>query len=199
LIFIAAGWIIYEAVHKIIKPTVIDNIQIGAGVMAISAIVNLFVSRKLYQVARKTDSIALEADALHLKTDVYTSAGVAVGLFLIWVSGWHFLDPLVAILVAILILKESYSLLRSAYSPLLDTSLSGEETRVIEKVIIQKGFTFHNLRSRKSGQYRFADFHLELPENMPLKEVHCICDEIEDEIKSRINHIEIQIHVEPVR
>ena len=79
--------------------------------MAVSAFINFFISRKLYKVAKKTDSIALEADALHLKTDVYTSVGVAVGLCLIWLTGWQFLDPIVAISVAILILKESYTLL----------------------------------------------------------------------------------------
>jgi cation diffusion facilitator family transporter len=197
LIFIAAGWIIYEAIHKIIKPEPIENIEVGAAVMAVSAFVNFLVSRKLYKVAKKTDSIALEADALHLKTDVYTSIGVAFGLMLIWVTGWKFLDPIVAISVAMLILKESYLLLKNAYSPLLDTSLSTEENNIIGDVITQKGFAFHDLRSRKSGQYRFADVHLELPENMVLKDVHKICDEIETEIKNKINHIEIQIHVEP--
>ena len=197
LIFIAAGWIIYEAIHKIIKPEPIENIEVGAAVMAVSALINFMVSRKLYRVAKKTDSIALEADALHLKTDVYTSIGVAAGLLLIWITGWKFLDPIVAISVALLILKESYSLLKNAYSPLLDTSLSTEENNVIGDVITQKGLSFHDLRSRKSGQYRFADVHLELPENMVLKDVHRICDEIEAEIKNKISHIEIQIHVEP--
>lgn len=197
LIFIAAGWIIYEAIHKIIKPAPIENIEIGAAVMAVSGFINFLVSRKLYKVAKETDSIALEADALHLKTDVYTSVGVAAGLLLIWVTGWKFLDPIVAISVALLILKESYSLLKNAYSPLLDTSLSLAENKIISDVITQKGFSYHNLRSRKSGQYRFADVHLELPENMLLKDVHRICDEIEVEIKTKISHMEIQIHVEP--
>lgn len=198
LIFVAAGWIIYEAVHKIIQPAAVENIEIGAAVMAVSALVNFFISRKLYKVAKKTDSIALEADALHLKTDVYTSVGVAVGLCLIWLTGWHFLDPIVAISVAILILKESYTLLRNAYSPLLDASLSSEENLIIGEVMQKRGLAFHDLRTRKSGQYRFADLHLEMPQNMALKDVHEICDEVEDEIKSKISHIEIQIHVEPV-
>jgi len=198
LIFIAAGWIIYEAIHRIIKPAAVENIEIGVAVMAVSAVVNFFISRKLYKVAKRTDSIALEADALHLKTDVYTSFGVALGLLLIWLTGWHFLDPIVAISVAILILKESYTLLRNAYSPLLDSSLSLKENLIIEEVLQKRGLAFHNLRTRKSGQYRFADLHLEMPENIALKDVHGICDEIEEEIKSKINHIEIQIHVEPV-
>jgi cation diffusion facilitator family transporter len=95
LIFIAAGWIIYEAIHKIILPAPIENIEIGAAVMAVSGFINFLVSRRLYKVAKKTDSIALEADALHLKTDVYTSVGVAAGLLLIWITGWKFLDPIV--------------------------------------------------------------------------------------------------------
>jgi cation diffusion facilitator family transporter len=197
LIFIAAGWIIFEAIHKIIKPAPIENIEVGAAVMAVSAFINFLVSRRLYMVAKKTDSIALEADALHLKTDVYTSVGVAAGLLLIWITGWKFLDPIVAISVAFLILKESYSLLKNAYSPLLDASLSTEENKIISDVITRKGFSFHDLRSRKSGQYRFADVHLELPEQMVLKDVHSICDEIEGEIKNKIGIIEIQIHVEP--
>jgi cation diffusion facilitator family transporter len=198
LIFIAAGWIIYEAIQKILNPSGVENLGVGVAVMAVSAVVNTLVSRKLYQVAKKTESIALEADALHLKTDVYTSAGVAVGLLLIWITGWHFLDPIVAILVALLIIKESFMLLRNAYSPLLDSSLSEDETSIIIGAITRRGLTYHNLRTRKSGHYRFVDFHLELPEKMTLKQVHEICDQVEDEIKSNFSHIEIQIHVEPV-
>lgn len=197
LIFVAAGWIIYEAVRKLSSPREVENIGVGAVVMAVSAVVNLLVSRKLYRVARKTDSIALEADALHLKTDVYTSAGVALGLLLIWLSGWHFLDPVIAIAVALLIIRESVALLRNAYAPLLDGALTGEEAAVITEIITRHGFSFHNLRTRKSGQYRFADLHLELPGNMTLKEVHTICDALEHEIERRISHIEVQIHVEP--
>jgi cation diffusion facilitator family transporter len=198
LIFVAALWIIYEAIHKMLVPAPVENIEIGAAVMAVSAGINFFVSRKLYKVARKTDSIALEADALHLKTDVYTSGGVAVGLLMLWITGWHILDPLVAITVALFILRESYNLLRNAYSPLLDTSLSNEENRIISNVLASRGFAFHNLRTRKSGHYRFADVHLEMPGSMELKEVHKICDLIEEEIRSKISSIEIQIHVEPV-
>jgi cation diffusion facilitator family transporter len=197
LIFIAAGWIIYEAVHKIIAPAPVENIEIGAAVMAVSAVVNFFVSRKLYKVAKKTDSIALEADALHLKTDVYTSIGVAAGLLLLWITNWHILDPLVAIAVALLILRESYKLMRSAFSPLLDTSLSSEETQIIREEISRRGLAFHNLRTRKSGSFRFAELHLEMPENTNLKDVHDLCDEIEQAIVNRIRHMDINIHVEP--
>lgn len=197
LIFIAAGWIIYEAIHKIIEPVTIEKIGIGSIVMGISACVNFVISRRLYKVAKGTDSIALEADALHLKTDVYTSAGVAAGLLLIAITGWVILDPIIAILVALMILKESYVLLLAAFSPLIDSSLSEEENTIIRDEIIKRNLSFHNLRTRKSGHFRFADLHLELPENMSLKDVHKICDEIENEIEQRIPHMNINIHVEP--
>ena len=202
LIFIAAGWIIFEAIEKILSRSHIiksqESIVIGAIVMMLSAIVNTLVSRKLYKVAKKTDSIALEADALHLKTDVYTSLGVSLGLFLIWLTGWNFLDPIIAIAVALLILKESFSLLNSAYSPLLDTSLSDDEIQTIKNVITAHSLSFHNLKTRKSGQFRFADLHLELPATMELKKAHDLCDEIENEVKQKIKNIEFNIHIEPL-
>jgi len=197
LIFIAAIWIIYEAIHKIIAPAPVENIGIGTLVMVLSAITNFFVSRRLYKVAKETDSIALEADALHLKTDVYTSIGVAAGLLMLLLTGWQFLDPAIAIAVAMLILKESYELLKNAYSPLMDVSLSDEEVKIFNEEMSQRGLPFHNLKTRKSGHFRFADLHLELPENMELKDVHRICDEIENVLSSKLKNLEINIHVEP--
>lgn len=199
LIFVAAFWIIYEAVKKIIHPEPIGSIWIGVVVMAISAIVNVVVSRKLYKVAKETDSIALEADALHLKTDVYTSGGVAIGLALIWFTGYYFLDPVVAILVALLILKESYQLFRKAYGPLLDIALPEEDVETISRVIREHcrgNIDFHNLRTRKSGNYKYVDFHLNLPSNMTVKEAHDLCDLIEQNIKKLVDHAEVTIHVE---
>jgi cation diffusion facilitator family transporter len=196
LIFIAAIWIIYEAIHKLLIGAPIENASIGIIVMTISAIANFFVSRHLYKVAKRTDSIALEADALHLKTDIYTSGGVAGGLILIWITGIRIIDPIVAILVALLILRESYELLIRAYKPLLDTAISDNEIAVIEKCIHQSKYTYHDLKSRQSGRQRFIEFHLVMPGDIPLKDAHQKCDEIEELIKSKISHINILIHVE---
>ncbi|NQV03299.1 MAG: cation transporter [Bacteroidia bacterium] len=201
LIFVAAFWIIYEAIKRIIDPEPIGSIWIGVVVMTISAIVNILVSRKLYKVARETDSIALEADALHLKTDVYTSLGVAVGLALIWITGYHFLDPVVAILVALLILKESYHLFRKAYGPLLDIALPEEDVETIHQIIkdhCSGKIDYHNLRTRKAGNYRYVDFHLNVPSDMTVKEAHELCDLIEQNMKKLFNFTEITIHVEHI-
>jgi cation diffusion facilitator family transporter len=198
LIFVAAGWIIYEAIEKVLDPKPIESIGIGSLVMFIAAFVNLLVSRKLYKVAKATDSVALEADALHLKTDVYTSLGVALGLLLIWVTKWHILDPFIAILVALIILKESFSLLLNAFAPLLDASLTEDEIKIIQQTISSRNIPYHNLKTRKAGPYRFADVHIEMHEGTDLKTVHDICDEIEEEVKGKIKNIDLNIHVEPI-
>jgi len=173
-------------------------LELGIGVMAISAIVNFFVSRRLYKVAKATDSIALEADALHLKTDVYTSLGICIALIMIRLTGWNWLDPIIALMVAMLIVKESYVLLKAAYAPLLDSSLKADEVKAIEDILQNYPVRYHDLKTRKAGQYRFAEMHIELPSTLPLQEVHDLCDDIEEKIKSKIGPIEINIHVEPI-
>ncbi|HOK51437.1 MAG: cation diffusion facilitator family transporter [Bacteroidales bacterium] len=199
LILGAAGWIVYEAIHKLISANYeIQMLELGIGVMAISAIVNFFVSRRLYKVAKATDSIALEADALHLKTDVYTSLGICIALIMIRLTGWNWLDPIIALMVAMLIVKESYVLLKAAYAPLLDSSLKADEVKAIEDILQNYPVRYHDLKTRKAGQYRFAEMHIELPSTLPLQEVHDLCDDIEEKIKSKIGPIEINIHVEPI-
>ncbi|HNW70885.1 MAG TPA: cation diffusion facilitator family transporter [Bacteroidales bacterium] len=200
LIFIAAGWIIFEAVKKILEPALPESLGIGTIVMGVSAIVNFIVSRRLYNVGKETDSVALEADGLHLKTDVYTSLGVALGLLLIWVFKIALLDPIVAILVAMLILRESFVLLKKAYYPLLDTPLPEKEISIIEKNInkhLKPGMSYHMLRSRKAGPKRYVDLHLEVPGDITVNESHELCDIIEHEIEHELENTEVYIHIEP--
>lgn len=200
LILVAAIWIIYEAVHKFIKPEPVDTLGVGILVMGISGLVNFFVSRRLYKVAKETDSVALEADALHLKTDVYTSVGVAVGLGLLWLTGLQWLDPLVAILVALLITYESFVLLKKAYNPLLDTTLPENDLKIIRECIqrhLKDGMTYHQLRARISGHYKYVDLHLEVPSDISVAESHQLCDDIEAEICRVFENTEVQIHIEP--
>jgi len=199
LIFVASVWIIIEAVKKIINPGEIDSVGLGFIVMFISAAINFIVSKKLYKVAKQEDSIALEADALHLKADVYTSLGVGGGLFLIWLTGLNYLDPIVAILVAIFILKESFELLKTAFNPLLDVKLSDEEIEIIKDKINQYDSVFcnyHDLKTRKSGRIRYIDLHLVFPENKSIKEAHDICDRIEQNIEQVLKYAEVMIHLE---
>lgn len=199
LIFAASIWIIIEAVKKIIAPREIESVGVGFIVMFISSAINFMVSKKLYKVAKEEDSIALEADALHLKADVYTSLGVGIGLFLIWLTNLNYLDPIVAILVAIFILKESFELLKTAFNPLLDAKLSDEEIKIIKDNINKYSSiycNYHDLKTRKSGRIRYVDLHLVFPENKSVKDAHDICDKIEYDIKQVLNYTEIMIHLE---
>ncbi len=198
LIFAAAIWIIIEAIKKLTGEEIqLEKIWIGSVVMVISAIVNVIVSRRLYRVARETHSVALEADALHLKTDVYTSAGVAIGLFLILITDIKWLDPVVAIMVALFIIKESYSLLSRAFSPLLDSAWNDDEIENLERKLNEMEVNYHDLRTRVAGNYRFIDIHIEIPEKESVGNAHKYCDMIENELTSAYDNLTVTIHVEP--
>jgi len=198
LILIAAIWIIVEAVRKLVgEKTEFEFIWLGALVMFVSAAVNTFVSRKLYKTARETKSIALEADALHLKTDVYTSLGVAVGLILIMLTGIDWLDPVVAIIIALVIINESFSLLKRAFLPLLDTAWPVDEIEDLEKVLQGMDVNYHDLRTRVAGNYRFIDFHIQISEDESVGNAHQYCDMIENELNRIYDNLTVTIHVEP--
>ena len=198
LIFIAAVWIIVEAVKKLFGERIeLESIALGSIVMLISAIVNTYVSRKLYKVARATNSVALEADALHLKTDIFTSLGVAVGLGLIMATGINWLDPVIAILVALFIIREAYILLTKAFTPLLDAAWSSNEIEELEKKLDGLDVSYHDLRTRVAGNYRFVDIHIQIPEDVSVGSAHKYCDKIESELTSFYKNLTVTIHVEP--
>ncbi|MEY8001460.1 cation diffusion facilitator family transporter [Clostridium sp. Mt-5] len=199
LIFTASIFIIIEASKRLLSGKEIGSSTLGFLIMFLSAIINFFVSKKLYKVAEKNDSIALKADALHLRTDVYSSLGVGVGLFLIWITNLHFLDPLVAIFIALFILKEAFNLLKTAFDPLVDVKLSDDEISIITNAISKysSGYCgFHKLRTRKSGNKRYVDLHLVFPGNMHMKRAHDICNNIEAEMSRSLENTEVMIHLE---
>lgn len=198
LIFIAAVWIIFEAVKKLLGDQIeLESIALGSIVMFISALVNTYVSRKLYKVAKATNSVALEADALHLKTDVYTSLGVAVGLGLIIITGINWLDPFIAILVALFIVYEAYRLMIKAFTPLLDAAWNINEIHELEKTLKRLDVSYHDLRTRVAGNYRFVDIHIQIPQDVSVGKAHTYCDKIENELTSIYENLTVTIHVEP--
>lgn len=199
LIFVASGWIIYEAVKKLMGENMkLESVWLGAVIMLISAVVNTIVSRRLYIVAKQTNSVALEADALHLKTDVYTSMGVAAGLGLIMITGINWLDPVVAIMVALFIIYESFVLLKKAFTPLIDEAWNSDEIKELEGTLKELNVNYHELRTRISGNYRFADVHIEIPKDQSVENAHHYCDMIEEKLTSRFSNLNVTIHVEPV-
>ncbi|MBU4491345.1 MAG: cation diffusion facilitator family transporter [Euryarchaeota archaeon] len=202
LIFIAAIIILYKATEKIINKEGIEYDLIGAGIviMGISAVVNFIVSRKIMKVARKAESIALEADAYHLTTDVYTSVGVGIGLVLIQITKNPIFDPVLAILVALIILKASYDLTKRSVSGIMDVKLSDKEENIIKSIIAEHYSEFaeyHDLRTRMSGAERYVDLHLVVPKNQPVADAHEFCNHLEKDIQEKIPNLSILIHIEP--
>ncbi len=202
LIFVAAGLIIKEAIEKIRHPAPIEMAWVGIAVMVVAALVNTLVARKLYQVSWEEDSMALEADALHLKTDVYTSLGVALGLLLIKLTGLAILDPIVAILVALLIIKEAWELCSHAGNFLLDTRLTDAEEAKIVSIIgtFSDHFNdFHKLKTRKSGNMKHIDFHITVEPHLTVVEVHDLIGKLKKEMCDEFKLTRVSIHVDPYR
>lgn len=207
LIFLAAGWIIYEAAHKLLKPQPIEQAGWGVLVMTISACANFFVSSMLFKVGTETDSIALKADAWHLRTDVYTSLGVMTGLLLYWLGRFFFpavnfmwVDPAAAIIVALMIVKAAYELTRESVKDLLDARLSREDEMLIDRYVREQRpyvKSYHKLRTRKSGSQRFYELHLIVDQKMSVKESHDIGDRIVAGVKTHHPDAKVVIHVEP--
>ena len=200
LIIFASFYIIWEACNKIINANSSQfDSTFGIIVMGIAIIANIIISRYLFYVAKKTDSIALNADAHHLSTDVYSALGVLIGLVLIKITGVTLLDPLIAIFVALIILKTGISITKRTLNNLVDGTLPEEELKEIENILenSQGIKAYKNLKSRKSGSDRQIALTLLCDGNMSLKECHCICDNIENQIKKTLPHAQITIHCEP--
>ena len=207
LIFVAAGWIIYEAIRKLMHPQEIEAVGWGMAIMAVSAVVNMIVSERLFRVARQTESVALEADGWHLRTDVYTSAGVGVGLAMIAVGDrlwphlyWQWLDPVAALAVALLIMHAAWTLTVRSARDLLDVSLPAEELAWLERYLSQPRPSVqgaHDLRTRRAGNMRFIEFHLAVHRDMSVGDSHALTDVMLADITERFPGASVTIHVEP--
>jgi cation diffusion facilitator family transporter len=199
LIFLAAGLIISEAVKKLIHPADVEKLGWGIAVMAVSGTVNFFASRVLSGSAKKHGSIAIEADAMHLWVDVFTSIGVMTGLLLIRVTHWEILDPVIGIVVAGLIIKAAFDLTVKSIADLADHQLPDSEILSIRSIIHshKEVESYHKLRTRKSGGRREIDIHVQVDKTMTLEDAHTTCFKIENAIKETLPGAYVTIHVEP--
>jgi cation diffusion facilitator family transporter len=207
LIFVAAGWIIREAISKLLHPHPMQEVGWGILIMAVSSLINFLVSQRLFKTGKESDSLALLADGWHLRTDVYTSAGVAFGLFLYYTGrlifpqyNLYWVDPVVAMIVALLIVKAAYQLTVQSTGGLLDEKLPKEEEKQILEIIHSKEpriLSYHNFKTRKAGSERFIEFHLIVEPDMSVKDAHDICDAITFDIKALLKRSVVMIHTEP--
>jgi cation diffusion facilitator family transporter len=204
LIFVAAILIIREAVTKLMggesEVFTPDLLILGIAVMGISALVNWYVSHRLFIVAKESESIALESDAWHLRTDVYTSLGVFLGLILIRLTGIAIFDPLFALGVAVVIMKAAYDLTKRSFADLIDHSIPETDEKRIKEIICEHANIyagFHDLKTRRSGPEVFIEFHLVMPGEITVNQSHDLTDHLEADLTTEYPRSNITIHVEP--
>jgi cation diffusion facilitator family transporter len=201
LIFIAGGLIIYSAIVRIItKQYVVEQPEAGIAVMAVSIVVSIFLSRHLLKVARQTGSVALEANAHNIAADVYSTAAVLAGLAILRFTELNIIDPILAIGVAVYILKVAVDTIRKPISGLLDEKLPPLQESVLEGSLRKHSREvsgFHALRTRRAGSQSYIDLHLVMARDISLEQAHQICDQIEIEIESTLQDASVIIHAEP--
>lgn len=201
LIFGAAAFLLYNAIERALRQAPIVRLDLAMAVMLFSAGANFFVSRRMLRVARATDSVALAADAWHLRVDVYTSLTVLLGLLLVRFTGWSLVDPVIGIAVALLIVRTAVRLAREAGGPLLDRLLPAEEIARLQEILEAdpRVVGYHKVRARKAGSQRHIDLHLLVDEEMSLRDAHRLAEEVEDRVREEFGQSGVHIitHVEP--
>jgi cation diffusion facilitator family transporter len=201
MIFVAALAIAATAIERLLHEQPLEALATGLVISAVATVINLVVARILLNAGRRHDSIALEADAHHLMTDVWTSVGVLIGVGAVAVTGWQWLDPAVALAVAANILRTGFSLIRRSALGLMDTALPAEEQRIVVEILERyrgQDVQHHALRTRRSGSRRFIDFHVLVPGAWTVQQGHDLLEHIEAEIRARLANTTILTHLEPV-
>lgn len=200
LIFATAGLIVYSAVERIIRRTPVELAEAGIGVMLVSMVASILLSRHLLRVSKATGSVALETNARNINADIYSTAAVLAGLLIVRFTGLDVLDSLVAIFMAIYIAKMAYDAIGKPLMGLVDASLPHSERVVIESCLeghIEQVVGFHELRTRRSGNQRYIDLHLVMAKDVSVEKAHQLCDSLEHEIRTKLPRTNVTIHVEP--
>ena len=202
LLIAASGFfILYESIHRLVHGgNQLRHLDIGITVLAISSIVSWFLSRHLKRIGIQTDSTALQADALHYATDVYSNLALMIGLLGVRILNWNWIDPALSIGVGGYILFAAHELLKRSVNDFLDAGLPSEQREKIVRCIEeyqQEIVGYHNLRTRRSGKHKMIDFHLTICRFKTIQEAHDSADKIEQQIKDQISNADVTIHLEP--
>jgi cation diffusion facilitator family transporter len=201
LIVIAAGGIFWYATVRLLDLRAPEQLSVGVLLTVLASVLNLIVAILLLRAGRSTGSIVLEADGLHLLTDVWTSFAVIAGLGLVWVTGKAWFDPLMGLIIALHVLRTGWRLILRSFNGLMDHALPLAEQSVVREAIrtsLRPGMDFHALRTRQAGARRFVDFHLLVPGALSVRHAHDLGQQIEDAIRNALPGTEITIHIEPI-
>ncbi|MCF8150535.1 MAG: cation diffusion facilitator family transporter [Burkholderiaceae bacterium] len=201
LILLAAVGIAYTAIDRLLHPRPLEAIGVGILVSVLASAINFVTARILLKVGTEQGSITLEADAHHLMTDVWTSVGVILAVGLVWVSGWLWLDPAIALLVAANIVWTGWRLMQRSAAGLMDVSLPVEALAQIESILAgyrQQGLEFHALRTRQAGRRSFITLHVLVPGQWTVQQGHDWAERIETEIRAALPQAHVTTHLEPL-
>lgn len=201
MILIAAGSIAATAVVRLLHPVALESVGLGLAVSVGASLVNLGVSLVMGRAARANNSITLEADARHLMTDVYTTAGVIVGVILVKITGWLWLDAVIAMAVAANILFTGFSLLRRSAFGLMDAAIPDDQVKEIKAVLAryeEEGVEFHALRTRSAAARNFMSVHVLVPGRWTVAKSHHLAEQIDREIREKLPNFTVFTHIEPV-
>jgi cation diffusion facilitator family transporter len=201
LIFVAAGGIVWSAIPRLMHPQPIEQVSLGLGLSVLAALANVWCAWVMLGAARAHRSITLEADARHLLTDVWTTAGVLIGVLLVQWSGWLRLDAIVALAVAIQILWTGWHLMARSFEGLMDRAVPEADRDAIVAVLEElrhQGGDYHALRTRMAGAKSFVDVHVLLPGGMTIQAGHDLVERLENDIRARLPHVEVLTHMEPL-
>ena len=201
LIFVAAGAIVWAAIPRLLNPQPIDQVWLGLGLSVLASLANAACALVMLRAAREHRSITLEADARHLLTDVWTTAGVLIGVVLVMLTGWLRLDPIIAIAVAIQVLWTGWHLMGRSFQGLMDRAIPDQDRAVIVEVLERlrhEGGDYHRLRTRVAGAKSFVDVHVLVPGRMTVQSGHDLVESLENEIQARLPHVEMLTHLEPL-
>jgi cation diffusion facilitator family transporter len=201
LIFIAAVGIGFAAVNRLVNPKPIEQAWAGLAVSAAASLINFMVARTLLSAGKKNNSVTLEADAHHLLTDVWTSTGVIAGVAAVALTGWQFLDPVIALGVACYIVWTGFRLVRNSVLGLMDSALPEDVCKGVTTVLDKykgRGIQFHALRTRQSGPRCFVSVHVLVPGAWTVQQGHELLEELEADIRGTVSLVTIFTHLEPV-
>jgi len=201
LILVAAASIAITAINRLLNPQPLEQVGVGLVVSLAASLVNFGVARVLSKAARQYNSITLEADSRHLMTDVWTSVGVVAGIALVGITRWEWLDPVIALLVAVNIVWSGIGLIRRSVLGLMDTALPDADRAKVQAVLDSyrpQGVEFHAMRSRQSGPRRFVSVHVLVPDNWTIRQGHDLLEHIERDIRSALPQITVFTHIEPL-
>ena len=201
LILVAALSIAYAAVQRLLNPRELEQVGLGLIVSAAASLINLGVGLLMIRVGKSRGSLALEANGRHLMTDVWTSVGVITGVGAVALTGWNWLDPVVALGVAANIIWTGYGIIHRSVEGLMDTGLPPEQQALIQEILedFRKGeIDFHALRTRQAGARAFASFHVLVPADWTVQRGHDLVEEIETRLRTALPNLVVFTHLEPL-